>query len=708
MRVALVGLGYIAELHYQAALKAGADGIIGCDVNPAFAEAFASRPGVEAVVTDLDDVLALKPDVAHVLTPPNVHFPVATRFVAAGIDVLLEKPMCDRSKDARRLISQADETGALLATNHNLLFYRIWETLKAAVENGTIGALRSIDVRTRRPFPPLRANNTAPWAMRASRNILFEVAPHSFSTALDLVPSIDVHHVTTSRPQELPNGVRFFRQWDVLGTSGEVMVRFDLSFDDAYSESLVHVRGTTGSVVADFDHNTVMVNTRSFAGDYLEVAEQGLDSARAYARGALGTLLATVGQKFGLPTAGDPYEESMERAVAQFAGDRIRSRTVDPRLASELALRVVTLGEDIEHAARLPEPARPKRVAGGRIAGPQPNPARPRAMVVGGTGFIGSALVRRLAAEGVYTRVVARRPESARSRFAGLPCVDVVEGDLERPDELVPYLADVDVVYDLAYSLEDTWEGALRHEVEPTMRFIDLCATAQIKRFVYASSIAIFDAGDASRTITEETAPSPGVLASSTYARAKAEIESYLLERHRTDGFPAVIIRPAIVLGVGKDPCHGGVASWTHPNMAIYWGTGRNKLPIVLVDDVADAFVKALDRPGIEGRCFNLSSPASITAEEYLDELARASGTPIHRKPGSPGRLYASRVAKWVLKLPRRDGKPLPKWAGFNGRSFASPFDCSATEAALDWHPEADRSVLVRRGITEPAEAFIR
>ena len=54
MRVALVGLGYIAELHYQAALKAGADGIIGCDVNPAFAEAFASRPGVEAVVTDLD------------------------------------------------------------------------------------------------------------------------------------------------------------------------------------------------------------------------------------------------------------------------------------------------------------------------------------------------------------------------------------------------------------------------------------------------------------------------------------------------------------------------------------------------------------------------------------------------------------------------------------------------------------------------------
>ena len=46
--------------------------------------------------------------------------------------------------------------------------------------------------------------------MRASRNIL-EVAP-TVRPRFDLVPSIDVHHVTTSRPQEPPNGVRFFRQ----------------------------------------------------------------------------------------------------------------------------------------------------------------------------------------------------------------------------------------------------------------------------------------------------------------------------------------------------------------------------------------------------------------------------------------------------------------------------------------------------------------
>lgn len=708
MRVALVGLGYIADLHYQAVRKAGASEIIGCDINAAVAEAFASRPGVEAVVTDLDALVALKPDVAHVLTPPNAHFAVAKPLLTAGIDVLLEKPMCDSASDARKLIALADETGVLLGTGHNFLFYPIWEKLKSAVDGGAIGALRSIDVWWRRPFPPLRANETKPWAMRASRNILFEVAPHPFASALDLVPSIEVEHVTPSRPQDLPNGVCFFRQWDILGRSGDVSVRFDLSVEDAYSEFIVHVRGSTGSVVADFVHNNVVVNTRSFAPDYVELTEQGLHSASAYARGAAGTIVDFVAGKLGSKNFGPPYDRSIERAVAQFAADRGRAQALDRRLGSDLALRVVCLGEDIADAARLPEPAQPTEASQVRVTGAAPDPTQPRALVIGGTGFIGKALVSRLAAQGVRTRVIARHPDSARSRFADLPSVDVVEGDLERPEELQRYLADVDVVYHLAKSIQDTWDATLLHEVEPTKRFIDLCADAGIGRFIYASSIAIYDAGDASQTITEATPASPGVVASSTYARAKAEIETYLLERHRLAGFPAVIVRPAIVLGAGSDPAHAGIASWPYPNVALHWGSGRNKLPIVLVDDVADGFAKALDRPGIEGRCFNLSSPACITAEEYLDEVARASATPILRKPRSLRSLYTSQVAKWLVKraIGRKDS--FPRWADCNGRSFASPFDCSVTEAALDWHPESDRAVLLSRGVTEPAEALIR
>ena len=53
-------------------------------------------------------------------------------YTAAGIDLLLEKPMCDRSSDARSLIAQAGEAGVLLGTGHNFLLYPIWDKLKAA------------------------------------------------------------------------------------------------------------------------------------------------------------------------------------------------------------------------------------------------------------------------------------------------------------------------------------------------------------------------------------------------------------------------------------------------------------------------------------------------------------------------------------------------------------------------------------------------
>ena len=51
------------------------------------------------------------------------------------------------------------------------------------------------------------------------------------------------------------------------------------------------------------------------------------------------------------------------------------------------------------------------------------------------------------------------------------------------------------------------------------------------------------------------------------------------------------------------------------------WGEGRNKLPLVLVEDVARGLVAAMEKPGIEGRSFNLVADPCLSAQEYLDEL---------------------------------------------------------------------------------------
>ena len=140
-----------------------------------------------------------------------------------------------------------------------------------------------------------------------------------------------------------------------------------------------------------------------------------------------------------------------------------------------------------------------------------------------------------------------------------------------------------------------TREGRVYHEVEPTMRFIDLCATAQIKRFVRLIDCDLRCWRRVPNDYRGDGAES-GRTASSTYARAKAEIESYLLERHRTDGFPPSSSARQSCFGVGRS-----LPWWrcfvTHPEHGDLLGHWAQQLPIVLVDDVADAFVKALIDP---------------------------------------------------------------------------------------------------------------
>ena len=557
------------------------------------------------------------------------------------------------------------------------------------------------DARSRRCAP----TTLSPGRCAGSRNILFEVAPHPFASALDLVPSVDVEHVTTSRPQDLPNGVRFFREWNILGKSGDVSVRFDLSFEDAYSESFVHVRGSTGSVVLDFVHNSVVVNTRSFAPEYVELAEQGLHSASAYARGAVGTLLETMAGR-SVRRVRRPYEQSIDRTVAQFYADRQR-RVLDRRLGPDLALRVVELGEAVAEAARLPETAQPDPVAQVRATGPAPDPTRPRALVLGGTGFIGTALVRRLATQGCTPasspgvrsrRAPVRRPSECR-RGAGATSSGPTNSSRTWPTS----------------TSCTTWPSPSRARGgRPSTRgrtdeavHRSVCRRAR-RSIRHASSIAIFDAGDASRPITEATPASPGVVATSNYARAKAEIEAYLLERHprrrvsrrhhpaghrargRLGSRPRRHCR--VATSERGTPFRQWAAQTSHRSRRrrrrrLRQGARSTRDRGALLQPVEPRVhhgrgISRRGRPGV-----GESDPAQAA-------VART--------------MYASQVAKWLVKKAVGRKDPLPRWADCNGRSFASPFDCSVTEAALDWHPESDRSVLLSRGVTEPAEAFIR
>ncbi len=193
------------------------------------------------------------------------------------------------------------------------------------------------------------------------------------------------------------------------------------------------------------------------------------------------------------------------------------------------------------------------------------------------------------------------------------------------------------------------------------------------------------------------------------YARAKAASEEILMRMHREQGLPVVIVRPGVVIGRGGSPFHWGVGMWWNDSVCQMWGTGKNKLALVLVEDVARGLIAAMEKPGIEGRSFNLVGEPCLSAEEYLDELDRAGGIKIQRQATPILRFYLGDMVKWVVKVAvGHKERRFPSYRDWEGRTQGAVFDCTAARTTLGWEPVRSRDELVRRGIKEPLKEYMK
>ena len=325
----------------------------------------------------------------------------------------------------------------------------------------------------------------------------------------------------------------------------------------------------------------------------------------------------------------------------------------------------------------------------------------PTVLVLGGTGFIGRALVKRLLQDGMGVRALVRN-SSVRAALPAHPGLELVKGDIANTATVAAALDGIQHVYHLARGSGPAWDDYLRLDVEPTRRLADLCAARGIGLY-YTSSIAIYDGGRAGDLINESTPPSCASMRLNVYARAKVANERLLADMqpmHRKRGLDVVVFRPGIVIGNGGSPRHPGVGAWPDASTCRAWGGGRHRLPFVLVDDCADAMVRALHVPGIAGESFNLVGDASLSGNEYLDALERIAGIKIKRSPRPAWRLFAQSVARWgVESLGGVAERPLPSYRYCEGLSCRATYGADLAKQRLGWAPARDPAVLIEQGI---------
>jgi nucleoside-diphosphate-sugar epimerase len=372
----------------------------------------------------------------------------------------------------------------------------------------------------------------------------------------------------------------------------------------------------------------------------------------------------------------------------------------DRRLSMTFATSIIATCTRIAEAAGTTAPAVVDRP-------PVEPPTRPSVLVLGGTGFIGQDVIRKLIEKGQGVRLLARDPRNLPRGLQGLP-IDAVGGDLANPEVLDRACAGIQTVMHLARAHVKTWPEYQQFEIGAIRNVAEACLRAGVERLIYTGTIDSLYTGDRSQVVDELVPTDPKVHRRNLYARAKAESEQLLMELHRERGLPVAILRPGIVLGSGGGPFHWGVGLWYGCTVCRLWGRGDTPLPIVLVEDVARALVRAVDADGVIGEVFNLVGEPLLTGREYVAELEKAAGLKIDTLPTSAWRFYRGDLFKWLVKVVvHHPDRRLPSYRDWQTRAHLAPFDCAKAKRVLGWVPTADRETLVREGIVKPVREWL-
>lgn len=247
-------------------------------------------------------------------------------------------------------------------------------------------------------------------------------------------------------------------------------------------------------------------------------------------------------------------------------------------------------------------------------------------LVAGGTGFLGSEIVRRLLAGGHPVAVLSRNPTGLPPGLEGRPADVRDQAQLDRALQGVERLV-IAVQFPNA-PIENTRKGLTYRQIdgEGTERLVKAAQRAGVKRLLYLSGAG---AGQGRQ------AP---------WFQAKEMAERAV----RTSAIPYTIIRPAWVYGPADNSLNKFVTFARLLPFVPVVGNGQNRIQPVSVVDVAEAVARALEAPAAVDQTYELGGPAVLTMDQVVQAMLQAMGK---RRPLLHGPIPLMKLAAAPLTL---------------------------------------------------------
>jgi predicted dehydrogenase/nucleoside-diphosphate-sugar epimerase len=552
------------------------------------------------IFTSAEELLKeIKPDVAHICTPPETHTQLAKLALKHGANVYVEKPFALSTNEAKEVISLANELGLNVCAGHQVLFEN--PARKTAELLKKIG--RIVHIESYFSFRTVRRNISPV-------DQLIDILPHPIYLLLYFLQAASTHN--NEIPVEL-RAIDVGLNAEVRGIFkvGEVSGVLVVTLRGRPIESYLRIVGTNGFLYADFVRGTFIelagpgTSTISIVlNPYIQAKQIFWETTKSFAKLAfskqksypglvklIGTFYESILNGTSPPITTTSIIETVR--ICETIGRKLRDAEAESEKLAEAALK--------QKEFKL----HPIDAGKGGV------------LVTGGTGFLGRVLVSKLRSNGWPVRVVARHipPPSAR-----IPGIEYVLADLS--DEIpVKLLNGIDTIVHCAAETAGGKDAHERNTIGATRNIIEAAARAGVKKFIHISSIAVLKKSrKIGRPLDESTPIDLANEERGPYVWGKAQSERLATELSRGLGIHLRIIRPGPLIDFNDFEAPGRLGREVG-SFFVAMGNRKSKLNICTVQTAAKVIHEYVENFDAVPSVLNLIEPNAPTRTELVTRL---------------------------------------------------------------------------------------